>query len=136
MARGINSKGMMSNGRRKPSGESFVLGLWAIYDHPDYLALSKTSRAFLWEVCRLYNGYNNGDLSIAFGIMGHRGWDKKTITRCRDELIARNWLAITRLPKAKREPILYRLTWIELGRCDGKLKLDPDAFRLKRRSLK
>lgn len=135
MARQANSKGMMPNGRGA-SGPGFVMALWVIFDHPDYLSLNKTSRAFLWEVARHYNGYNNGNISIAVGIMGRRGWDKKTIRRCRDELMAKNWLAITRLPRAKREPILYRLTWIDLDRWEGKPKLDPDAYRVARRSLR
>ena len=136
MGRQANSKGMRPDGRRARSSSVFVMAFWAIFDHPDYLSLSKTSRAFLWEVARQYNGYNNGNISIAVGIMGPRGWDKKTIQRCRDELVAKNWLSITRLPRAKREPILYRLTWIDLDRWDGKPTLDPDAYRVARRSLR
>lgn len=131
-----NSKGMLPNGRSNVSKDQFVRALWAIFDHPDYLALSKTARAFLWDVCRLHNGFNNGNISIAVSIMGPRGWDKKTIQRCRDELVERNWLVITRLPRAKRQPILYRLAWLDLGTWEGKPKLDDDAYRVKRRSLK
>lgn len=135
MARGINSQGMKANGRGHGK-EPFVRALWAILDHPDYLTLSKTARAFLWDLTRHYNGFNNGNLSIAPGIMGKQGWDKKTIRRCRDELMGANWLAITRLPKAKREPILYRLTWLDLDKWDGVPRLDPDAFKQPRRTLR
>jgi hypothetical protein len=147
MAAGINSQGMRADGRRasetrtplrrpKAKGEPFSRALWAIFDHPDYIALSKTSRAFLWDTARLYNGFNNGNISIAPGIMKKYGWDKKTILRCRDELIQMNWLAITRLPRAKRQPILYRLTWLEVDTWEGNPKLDADAFKQGRRSLK
>lgn len=135
MARGINNQGMKANGRGHGK-EPFVRALCAIFDHPDYIALSKTSRAFLWDLARHYNGHNNGNLSIALGIMGKQGWDKRTIARCRDELMAANWLAITRLPRAKREPILYRLTWLDLDKWEGKPVLDPDAFKQQRRTLR
>ena len=132
---GTNAKGMKPNGRGHGK-EYFVRALHAIFDHPGYLALSKTSRAFLWEFCRQYNGRNNGNLSAAPGIMAAYGWDKKTAQRCRKELERQDWIAVTRLPRAKREPVLYRLTWLDLDRWEGPPHLDPDAYRRPRRSLR
>ena len=131
----LNAKGMKPNGRGNGTPH-FFMALHAIFDHPDYLALSKTARAFLWDMCRQHNGRNNGNLSAAPGIMGRMGWDKKTALRCRKELEAHNWIAVTRYPRSKREPILYRLTWLDLDTWTGKPYLDAEALNQPRRSLK
>ena len=68
----------MKNNGRGGGKQTFVRALHAIFDHPDYIGLSKTSRAFLWDFMRQYNGFNNGNLSGAPAIMGKYGWDKKT----------------------------------------------------------
>lgn len=135
MATGINSKRMKANGRGhgKPP---FLKALNAIFEHPDYLALSKTARAFLWDFAHLFNGFNNGNLSAAPAIMGRMGWDKNTAARCRKELEAHNWIAVTRYPRAKREPILYRLTWRDVDQWEGPPYLDPEARKVPRRSLR
>ena len=129
-----NSRGMKPNGSGHGKAH-FFRALHAIFDHPDYLALSKTARAFLWDMCRQYNGRNNGNLCAAPSIMKPLGWDKKTATRCRRELLANNWIAVTRYPRAKREPVLYRLTWLEVDTWLGKPYLDPNAANQRRRSL-
>lgn len=134
MARG-SSKKMLANGRGGTS-PLFLMALHAIFDHPDYLKLSKTARAFLWDFARQYNGHNNGNLSAAPAIMGKKGYDKKTATRCRRELEANNWIAVTRYPAAKREPVLYRLTWLDVDSWEGKPYLDPEAKKQPRRSLR
>ena len=129
------SKRMKANGRGHGK-ETFFRALHAIFDHPDYLALSKTARAFLWDLCSQYNGRNNGNLSAAPGIMGPMGWDKNTTLRSRRELLEKGWITVTRLPRAKREPILYRLTWLDLDQWSGRPELDPEAYRVPRRSLR
>ena len=132
--RKVNSKGMLPNGRG--AGKStFVRVPHALLSHPDYVALSKTARAFLVDFCAQYNGYNHGKLSGAPGIMGKYGWDKKTALRCRKELEERGWLVVTRYPRAKKEPILYRLSWLDLDEWTGRPILDDDAYSQKRKSL-
>ncbi len=130
-----NSRGMKPNGRGKGK-MPFVCALHAIFDHPDYIALSKTARAFLWDFARQFNGYNNGNLSAAPAIMEKYGWEKKTALRCRKELEQKGWISVTRYPQAKKEPTLYRLNWLDLDRWEGKPFLEPEAYRAKRRSLR
>ncbi|MEE2651795.1 MAG: hypothetical protein VYE54_03635 [Pseudomonadota bacterium] len=130
-----NSRGMKPNGRGHGK-EPFFRALHSIYDHTDYLALSKTARAFLWDLCRQYNGYNNGNISAAPGIMEPMGWNKKTALRCRSELEQRGWISVTRYPRAQKEPILYRLTWLDIDRWEGKPTLDPGVEKIPRRSLR
>jgi len=134
MAR-ANAKGMLPNGRSSAGG-TFTKALHAVFDHPDYIALSKQARALLWDLARQYNLKNNGNLTAALGTMSKWGWGKWELQRARRELEAHGWIEATRYPRAKREPILYRLTWLELNEWDGPPELDPEAYRQKVRSLK
>ncbi len=135
IAHKANSKGMKPNGRGN-KGHSFTMALHVITDHPDYTSLSKQTRAFLWDFARQYNGYNNGNLSAAVGAMGQFGWTKWELRRARSEAEAGGWIEVTRYPRAKREPILYRLTWLETDKWDGKPYLDDGAHAQKRKSLR
>ena len=130
-----NSRGMRPNGRGHGK-EPFFRALYAIFDHPDYISLSKTSRAFLWDMCRQYNGYNNGNISAAPGVMECMGWDKKTALRCRKELENSGWIVVTRYPRAKKQPVLYRLSWLDVDVWPGGLDLDVGAREVPRRSLR
>lgn len=134
MARG-NSKGMLPNGRSSAGG-AFTKALHAIHDHPDYVALSKQTRAFLWDLARQYNGKNNGNLSAAVGTMGKLGWTKWELMRARKEARKNGWIEITRYPAARREPVLYRLSWLPADKWEGKPYLDKDAYKQKVKSLR
>lgn len=135
MARGrANSKGMLPNGRKQCAG-GFLKAPHAVFDHPDYIRLSPASKAFLWDFSRQFNGRNNGNLSGAHGVMKSWGWNKKAALKCRKELEAADWIRVTRYPKAKRQPVLYRLSWLDVDSWEGAPLLDPDA-KTKRRSLK
>lgn len=130
-----NSKGMLPNGRKSP-GPPFVRALYAIFDHPDYLALAKQSRAFLWDLARQYNGFNNGNLSAAPGTMARLGWTKDEIKRAVKELKALGWIEITREQRYGRQPHLYRLAWLNTDRWEGAPHLDRDALQQKVKSLR
>lgn len=134
MAR-ANSKGMLPNGRKK-AGPPFTRALHAITDHPDYKALSKQTRAFLWDLARQYNGYNNGNLSAAVGTMGKLGWTKWELMRARTEALKAGWIEVTRYPTAKRQPVLYRLSWLATDKWEGKPYLDPEAHKQPVKALK
>lgn len=136
MKKRVNGSGMYPNGRGKKKSEPFVMALHAIMEHEDYIALSKTARAFLWELAKGYNGHNNGNISAAHGVMGALGWDKKTIQRCRRELEQRGWIVVTKYPSAKREPVLYRLGWLPVDKWTGKPILDPGAHAFECKSLR
>lgn len=129
-----NSRGMYPNGRGK-NREQFVRALHAIFDHPDYLALTFTQRALLWDISRQYDGHNNGDLSLAPKIMNKWGWKKDTLLRHRDALVANGWLVITGSKKVRKGTCyLYALSWLSIDDCGG--KLFPDAYQHKPRSLR
>lgn len=130
-----NSKGMLPTGRSKAGG-GFTRALHAITDHPDYIALSKQTRAFLWDLARQYNGHNNGNLSAAVGIMGKHGWTKWELMRARTEALEHGWIEATRYPTAKREPVLYRLSWLPTDKWEGRPHLDAEAYKQPVKPLK
>ncbi len=130
-----NSRGMLPNGRSNAGG-SFTKALHAIHDHPDYIALTKQTRAFLWDLARQYTGHNNGNLSGAVGTMGKYGWTKWELMRARKEALEHGWIEVTRYPNSKREAVLYRLSWLPTDKWEGKPYLEPQAHKQKVRPLK
>ena len=124
-----NSKGMFPNGRGK-NRLQFFKALHAITDHPDYIALTYTQRALLWDVARQFNGYNNGDLTLAPKVMKKWNWTKDTISRNKEALVDRGWLVITGCKRVRKgNCYLYALSWLDIDECGG--KLFEDAYTLK-----
>lgn len=127
---------MLANGR-KANGQQFTKALHAIYDHPDYIALPKQTRAFLWDFARQYNGRNNGDLSAAPGTMARWGWTRAELKKAKREAEGAGWIEVTRYPRYPRDPTLYRLTWLAVSEeLRGQGKLDSSVFAQKVRRLR
>lgn len=126
---------MLPNGRLVFKKDRYVKALHAIFYHPDYIALSPTARALLWDLSTQYDGYNNGDLTLAPKVMGKLGWTKPTILRHRKTLIDKNWIFIAGSKPVRHGHLyLYALTWLEVDDCNG--KLFEDSVNHKPRSLK
>lgn len=130
-----NSKGMMPNGRSKGVA-SFAASPTAVFRHPDYTKLSPTAKALLWDLFSQFNGRNNGNLTLAENTMKRLGWSYSTVKRHKAELINSGWIAVTRYPRQKREPVLYRVTWLDADNWTGEPYLDPEAYNQQKRSLK
>jgi hypothetical protein len=130
-----NSRGMYPNGRKKGDG-LFVKGLHAIYQHPDYRALSIQARAFLWDFASTYNLKNNGNLSASEGVMGEFGYSRYQCYRLRNELLKHDWIEVTRHPRFPRDPYLYRLTWLDLNEWSGPPYIDDGIRRKAWKSLR
>ncbi|EAQ96399.1 hypothetical protein [Congregibacter litoralis] len=131
-----NSKGMHSNGR-KAGGGTFTKVLHTILDHPDYLALSTSARAFLWDMTRQLKPYgeNNGNIAASEGVMKKFGYSRFQCCRLRKELETYKWIEVTRYPRAKRDPLLYRFTWLPTGDWKGAPNLDAGAHEQKVKKL-
>lgn len=115
-------------------GQFFALP-HAILNHPDYISLSWAARSLLIDMGALWNGHNNGDISIPISIMKHRGWTSPNlIQKCKAELLAKDWIRLTRQGH-NRVCSLYALSWKPLS-DKGKEKLDIDPAQYKPRSLK
>lgn len=111
---------MRAKGRRE-SGP-FIAVPRSVLDSRQYADLSSRAIKLLFDVYAHFRGYNNGDLSVAWGLMKPRGWTSKDqLKKGRDELLKKGWLGISRRPRAKREPELYYLTFLAIDECNGKL---------------
>lgn len=111
----------------------FLAFPYSLLDHPDYLSLSWAAQSLLTHMGRLFNGNNNGDISIPISIMLSRGWSRSTLNKAKKELIANDWIRVTRQGE-KRKCSLYALSWKALDEC--KVKLDINLKLYKPRSLK
>jgi hypothetical protein len=90
--------------------------------------LSANSVKLLIDLMGQYNGYNNGDLCLVWTQMEPRGWkSKETLYKARDELIAAQWIVVTR-QGGRRIPSLYGLTMFAVDPCGGKLDISMQAF--------
>ncbi|UXI01125.1 hypothetical protein [Photobacterium sp. TY1-4] len=132
--RKANSKGMLPNGRAKAK-DGFVKALHKIFDHEDYQSLSHSAQSLLWLLARQYNGFNNGSLTLALSVVGKWGWKKKLLQKCRDELIAKDWIRISRTPAFPKQRTLYALSWQPIDEVNG-ITYDDGVLGQKLRSLR
>ena len=102
-----------------------------ILDHPDYFNMNLAAQALLNRMGRLYNGFNNGDIAIPFSVLRDFGWRSSgTLNRAKEELLAFEWIRLTRMGNKYGLCHLYGLTWIPLDE-DKKLDLKPSEFALR-----
>lgn len=97
----------------------------------NWRTLSPMARDLFMIALRRYNGSNNGDISLAQGIVSaYEGWKcRQTASRWRQVLLERGWLQITRQGK----PTLYALTIHKIDDIrypNGRVKIDvsPTKF--------
>lgn len=97
-------------------------------------SLSPYALKLLIDLLAQYNGRsNNGDLCAAWKFMRQRGWrSKDTLQKARDELVAREFILVTRAGGRNR-PTLYGLTLFDIDYCNGKLDLEVPTSRFKGR---
>lgn len=94
----------------------------AVWNHPDYIALSPKAVKLFNDIGGQYNGYNNGDLCASITLMKKRGWrSRDQLSKAIKELLARNWIILTRQGGLNMGPNLYAITWQPINECNGKL---------------
>ena len=95
-----------------------------VMENPDYVNLSYSSKALLFELAYQYRGKNNGDLTVAWGVMSKRGFkSKETLGRLTDQLLRSNLVLRTREGRFTNPGgvcALYALTWQPIDECSGK----------------
>jgi len=88
---------------------------------PNFVGLSITAKALLFELLGQYRGNNNGDLCCARKTMKASGWKaRSTVERARDELWEVGWIVRTQ-QGGRNRPNLYALTFHAIDPCDGKV---------------
>lgn len=124
--------------KRKRNGNKSVLSITykghfsipaCVLNHPDYIELSYPSKALLIDIGAQYNGRNNGDLQCSRNVMSSRGWTSNaTRERALKELIAREWLLLTKQGGMGIGPNLYAITWQPIHECGGKHDFKPTTL--------
>ena len=117
--------------------KSFVAVPHEVLNHPNFTRLSGHAVKLLFDLCALYKGNNNGDLSLPWTYLSGRRWTSKTlVARAKRELLHYGWIIQTR-QGANRVPSLYAFTWKPIDPCGGKLdhgatSVAPGNWRVER----
>jgi DNA-binding transcriptional regulator YhcF (GntR family) len=118
---GFSRKGRRVDAKgRSRAGPKFVRLFHYVMDSPAYTELSTTARAALIEICRLYNGINNGRLAVPVRSLAERlNVSRATAARALTELDDAGFVSIVRFGSFRRHDRVaaeYRLTFC---RCDA-----------------
>jgi predicted DNA-binding transcriptional regulator AlpA len=102
--------------KRQRVEEPFVMLVRSVIRSRAYIELSSHAKALLVDVADMYNGKNNGDLSVAWRLMQPRGWKSQdTLNTAKQELLAAGFLFETRKGGRPNRASLYALTWFSLN---------------------
>jgi hypothetical protein len=87
------------------------------------LELSAHAMKLFFDVLAQYDGYNNGDMCLAWSVMKTRGWSSRdTLAKARAELLASGVLEISR-QGGRHKATLYALSIFAVNDCKGKLDI-------------
>ena len=104
-------------------GRNFFSFPRSLIQHQDYFSMTYAAKALLHDMCALYNGFNNGDISIPISVMKKFGWPSATLDRAKDELLSKAWIYKTRQGgKGKHFSCsLYAISFIPLDDIGSKI---------------
>ena len=118
----------MANDRRRQKlkgrgkGAPFLAIEHRMADSPEFGALSAHAVKLLFELARQYRPGRNGDISIPWSLLRHRGWHSQgTVAAAKKELIAGNWIVETR-KGGKNRSSLFAVTWYPIDASDKHLE--------------
>lgn len=107
----------MSRTREKSKGRashSLFIGIpRSVADSPAFTSLPSWARALYVDLRRQHNGYNNGDICAADGLLVPYGWAHSTIHKGLKYLIGHGLIEKTRqggIASMSRTPTLYAFT--------------------------
>jgi hypothetical protein len=110
---------------RKDEAVSFAGVPRAVMDTRKYRDLSAPAKALLFELCRQYNGSNNGNLCTAWGVVKDRGCGSHTtIQKATGELEMAGMIERTE-QGGRHRPNLYALTWKAVDDCGKRVAFSP-----------
>lgn len=110
-----------------------------VFEHNDFKNLSSAAKCLLMALAQQYRktkrGGNNGNLTVAYSVVGSYVGTQKTITKAKNELIDAGLIITTKQParrngRAVFDTGLYALTWLNVDDCykNGELvALDVNA---------
>jgi hypothetical protein len=110
---------------RAEARESFAGVPRAVMNTRKYRLLSAPAKVLLFELCRQHNGFNNGDLCAAWGIVKDRGCGSHTtVQKATNELTRVGMIEMTERG-GRHRPNLYALTWKAWDDCGIKVSFSP-----------
>ena len=114
---------------KKRDGGRFCAIPLSVLDGAAFISLSAHARMLLLDLCRQYNGNNNGDFCAAYSMMKLRGWKSQhTLQKAKKELLDAELICETRKGARPNKASLYAVTWLDLDDCGGKLDISPRGF--------
>ena len=109
---------------RRDSGQFLKLEK-AVINRSEFYSLPPNALKLLIDLYSQYNGYNNGDMSMAWSIVKKRGWKSRdTLNRARKDLLKSGFIVETRMG-GRNKPTLYAITFLNIDECKGKLDVKP-----------
>lgn len=88
------------------------------------LRLSANAMNLFFDFLVQYDGFNNGDLCLAWSMMKKRGWTSRdTLAKARAELLAAGVIEVSR-QGGRHKATLYALTIFSVNDRDGKLDIE------------
>lgn len=103
------------------AGKTFTAVQRAATACANYSKLTVEGKALLLDAASLFNGKNNGDISLTYKKMHPKGWSKRKLEHARKELEHYGFINVTR-QGGRNTPTLYALAWINVQPCGGKLQ--------------
>lgn len=122
---GKNAKKRTKVTGRAVERESFAGVPRSVMDTRKYRLLSTPAKALLFELCRQHNGYNNGNLCSAWGVVKNRGCGSHTtVQKATKELVGAGMIEMTE-QGGRHRPNLYAVTWKAWDDCGNKVSFSP-----------
>lgn len=117
----------MAMTRKKNKGRGGSPPFFQLYhkllDSPRYINLPHTAKSLLMDMCRQYNGRNNGDLCVTLNVMKARGWNSNgTMRKALKALMDAELVLLTRQGSINKCS-LYAFSWLPIDECGGKLEV-------------
>ncbi len=88
----------------------------------NYAKLTHEGKSLLLDATSLFNGKNNGDISLTYKMMHPKGWSKRKLEHARKELEHYRFITTSR-QGGRNTATLYALAWINIHPCNGKLQV-------------
>lgn len=121
------SKRFKADAKRR-DGSTFAAIPLVVLESQGYINLSAYARALLLELCREFNGRNNGRLCCIWDQLKLRGWNSpNTVTKAKAELMANGLIWESRKGAFPNKTAWYALTWRDLDVTEG-MDASPAGF--------
>lgn len=104
----------------KRGGGTYVPLCHRVVRSEQFGKLSPRATKLLTDLLSQYSGSNNGDLSVAMGLMKARGWSSHSgLSNATSELLKAGFIVLAKAQQ-RPKPNLYALTFFAIDDCGGK----------------